>query len=108
MVVSMPELMRKATLAVAELWLSGADKNKKLSAVPATRSRSSGPLGALLSSPALDVRLMIALQVLQDRALSAVHINAQLRTQDAQAQTVEKGERDSNDSQKSANSPLHC
>ena len=28
--------------------------------------RSSGPLGALLSSPALDVRLMTALQVLQD------------------------------------------
>ena len=28
-------------------------------------SRSSGPLGALLSSPALDVRLMTALQVLQ-------------------------------------------
>ena len=27
--------------------------------------RSSGPLGALLSSPALDVRLMTALQVLQ-------------------------------------------
>ena len=33
--------------------------------LPATRSRSSGPLGALLSSPALDVRLMTALQVLQ-------------------------------------------
>ena len=29
------------------------------------RSRSSGPLGALLSSPALDVRLPTALQVLQ-------------------------------------------
>ena len=29
------------------------------------RHRSSGPLGALLSSPALDVRLMTALQVLQ-------------------------------------------
>ena len=34
-----------------------------------------------------------------------LHINAQLRTQDAQAQTVEKGERDSNDSQKSALGP---
>ena len=33
--------------------------------LPATRSRSSGPLGALLSSLALDVRLMTALQVLQ-------------------------------------------
>ena len=33
--------------------------------LPATRSRSSGPLGALLSSPALDVRLITALQVLQ-------------------------------------------
>ena len=33
--------------------------------LPATRSRSSGPLGALLSSPALDVRLLTALQVLQ-------------------------------------------
>ena len=33
--------------------------------MPATRSRSSGPLGALLSSSALDVRLMTALQVLQ-------------------------------------------
>ena len=33
--------------------------------LPATRSRSSGPLGALLSSSALDVRLMTALQVLQ-------------------------------------------
>ena len=32
--------------------------------LPATRSRSSGPLGALLSSPALDVRLPTALQVL--------------------------------------------
>ena len=35
--------------------------------LPATRYRSSGPLGALLSSPALDVRLMTALQVLQVR-----------------------------------------
>ena len=34
--------------------------------LPATRHRSSGPLGALLSSPALDVRLPTALQVLQD------------------------------------------
>ena len=34
-----------------------------------------------------------------------IHINAQLRIQDAQAQTVEKGERDSNDSQKSALGP---
>jgi len=33
--------------------------------LPVTRSRSSGPLGALLSSPALDVRLITALQVLQ-------------------------------------------
>ena len=33
--------------------------------LPVTRHRSSGPLGALLSSPALDVRLMTALQVLQ-------------------------------------------
>jgi hypothetical protein len=33
--------------------------------LPVARSRSSGPLGALLSSPALDVRLMTALQVLQ-------------------------------------------
>ena len=33
--------------------------------LPATRHRSSGPLGALLSSSALDVRLLIALQVLQ-------------------------------------------
>jgi len=33
-----------------------------------SRYRASGPLGALLSSPpALDVRLMIALQVLQVR-----------------------------------------
>ena len=35
--------------------------------LPATRSQSSGPLGALLSSPALDVRLITALQVLQVR-----------------------------------------
>ena len=33
--------------------------------MPATRCQSSGPLGALLSSPALDVRLITALQVLQ-------------------------------------------
>ena len=33
--------------------------------LPVTRSRSSGLLGALLSSPALDVRLITALQVLQ-------------------------------------------
>ena len=39
--------------------------------LPVTRSRSSGPLGALLSSPALDVRLITALQVLQDVATSA-------------------------------------
>ena len=32
--------------------------------LPATRCQSSGPLGALLSSPALDVRLLTALQVL--------------------------------------------
>ena len=36
--------------------------------LPATRCQSSGPLGALLSSPALDVRLMTALQVLQGPA----------------------------------------
>jgi len=35
--------------------------------LPVARCRSSGPLGALLSSPALDVRLMTALQVLQVR-----------------------------------------
>ena len=33
--------------------------------VPATRCQSSGSLGVLLSPPALDVRLMTALQVLQ-------------------------------------------
>ena len=33
--------------------------------LPVARYRSSGPLGALLSSPALDVRLITALQVLQ-------------------------------------------
>ena len=33
--------------------------------MPAARPRASGPLGALLSSPALDVRLPTALQVLQ-------------------------------------------
>ena len=33
--------------------------------LPATRSRASGQLGALLSSPVLGVRLMTALQVLQ-------------------------------------------
>ena len=37
--------------------------------LPATRCQSSGPLGALLSSPALDVRLMTALQVLQEDKL---------------------------------------
>ena len=36
--------------------------------LPATRSRASGQLGALLSSPVLDVRLMTALQVLQTEA----------------------------------------
>ena len=41
--------------------------------MPATRSRSSGPLGALLSSPALDVRLMTALQVLQVHALGTLY-----------------------------------
>jgi len=35
--------------------------------LPATRPRASGPLGALLSSPALDARLPTALQVLQGR-----------------------------------------
>ena len=35
--------------------------------LPATRCQSSGPLGALLSSPALGVRLPTALQVLQVR-----------------------------------------
>ena len=41
-------------------------ESKRLRALlPATRYRSSGPLGALPSSPALDVRLMTALQVLQ-------------------------------------------
>ena len=35
--------------------------------VPTIKCRSSGPLGALLSSPALDVRLLTALQVLQVR-----------------------------------------
>jgi len=34
--------------------------------LPATRSRSSGPLGVLLSPPALDVKLLTALHVLQD------------------------------------------
>ena len=33
--------------------------------LPATRCRASGQLGALLSSPVLDVRLLTALQVLQ-------------------------------------------
>ena len=33
--------------------------------LPVTRCQSSGPLGVLLSPPALDVRLMTALQVLQ-------------------------------------------
>ena len=65
--------------------------------LPATRHRSSGPLGALLSSSALPawmyVRLPPALQLLQV-----------LRPQDAQAQTVEKGI-DSIDSQKSALGP---
>ena len=41
--------------------------------LPVTRSRSSGPLGALLSSPALDVRLMTALQVLQVLSSLAQH-----------------------------------
>ena len=36
--------------------------------LPATRCQSFGPLGALLSSPALDVRLLTALQVLQVEA----------------------------------------
>ena len=44
--------------------------------MPATRSRSSGPLGALLSSPALDVRLMTALQVLQVRRISISQFGA--------------------------------
>ena len=34
--------------------------------LPATRCRASGQLGALLSSPVLDVRLLTALQVLQE------------------------------------------
>ena len=38
--------------------------------MPVTRYRSSGPLDALLSSPALDVRLMTALQVLQDEVIN--------------------------------------
>ena len=49
-----------------------------------------------------------ALSSVHSTALAAgkrIHINAQLRTQDAQAPTVEKGERDSNDSQKSALGP---
>ena len=42
-----------------------AEKNSETRGKKSRRSRSSGPLGALLSSPALDVRLMTALQVLQ-------------------------------------------
>ena len=38
--------------------------------VPTIKCRSSGPLGALLSSPALDVRLLTALQVLQGSAMA--------------------------------------
>ena len=43
-------------------------KNTHRALLPATRCQSSGPLGALLSSPALGVRLPTALQVLQVRA----------------------------------------
>jgi len=41
-----------------------------VSLLPVARCQSSGPLGALLSSPALCVRLPTALQVLQVRAIS--------------------------------------
>ena len=50
--------------------------------MPATRCQSSGPLGALLSSLALDVRLMTALQVLQvlskSRRLTTKEFNEEL------------------------------
>jgi hypothetical protein len=46
--------------------------------LPVTRCQSSGPLGALLRSPALDVRLMTALQVLQVRTHFA-HVSAHRR-----------------------------
>ena len=49
--------------------------------LPATRCQSSGPLGALLSSPALDVRLPTALQVLQVRGTAlACHSAAEKKT----------------------------
>jgi len=46
--------------------ISITEKKERKQTLPVTRYRSSGPLGALLSSPALDVRLPTALQVLQD------------------------------------------
>jgi hypothetical protein len=42
--------------------------------------------------------------VLPQASASHIHINAQLRTQDAQAQTVEKGERQQRQSEVSAGS----
>ena len=56
--------------------------SKEIVIYNATRSRPSGPLGALLSSPALDVRLMTALQVLQVRS---AHKNTR-QSQQAQAE----------------------
>jgi len=47
--------------------------------LPATRCQSSGPLGVLLSSPALDVRLMTALQVLQGRQVCVCYVCVQQR-----------------------------
>ena len=47
------------------LWPCDRAPPRARALLPATRCQSSGPLGALLSSPALDVRLMTALQVLQ-------------------------------------------
>ena len=48
-----------------ELWTTEWPKEGGVQVLAVARSRSSGPLGALLSSPALDVRLLTALQVLQ-------------------------------------------
>ena len=54
--------------------------------LPVTRSRASGQLEALLSSPVLDVRLITALQVLQE------HLSVELGRQQSYVSTLTTSE----------------
>ena len=54
-------LVRRTNPRRPVLWPCDRAPPRARALLPATRSRASGPLGALLSSPALGVRLMTAL-----------------------------------------------